>query len=155
MSHNIPEISSFLSFSFRLIYGIDRLLLPPWADLSIYETVLKWPQLRTLASLIKFTNLTGLLNVTAGLTLLAPNNTAFAGVDVTNATFVRDLLSRHILLDVVYFADSNATSVESLNNQNYEVRLVNNQIEVGGSAVINSALLASNGVVQEVDRIIS
>jgi uncharacterized surface protein with fasciclin (FAS1) repeats len=112
------------------------------------------PELKKLASLIQVANLTGFLNESSGLTLLAPSNTVLNGMDVTNATLAQDLVLSHVFMGILYSDDFNTTSVESLNHHKYQVRTVQAQIEVGSALIVDYDILASNGVIQGIDRLV-
>jgi uncharacterized surface protein with fasciclin (FAS1) repeats len=143
-----------------MVYGINRLLLPPWASVSLYETVVRRTELSVLVSLMKAANLTGFLTDMHGITLLAPNDAAFSSVDATNITLVRDLVLRHILTRNVYTTDllvnKSAPSVKvfSLNHHSYQAEHVDKKYFVGGAQIVVADVLSSNGVVQVIDRVL-
>lgn len=61
--------------------------------------------LSTLTSLLSSTGLLDQLAGTDGITILAPTNDAFDGVDTSNTTLVAELLSYHVLNGVFGAAD--------------------------------------------------
>ncbi len=136
------------------------MLLPPWVDLSVYELLVNDSGLSLLASLVRSSPaFTDLLNSTKGpLTLLAPNNTAFADLlgsstDASNATFVRDLLSRLIVRGNLYLPSLNST-VATWSNETLQIKIAGNTTIVGGATVLKANELASNGVIHIIDRVL-
>lgn len=146
---------------FSIAYGIDRLLLPPWVDSTVYETIVKMPELSIFGALVKVANMTSFLNNTSGLTLLAPNDNALSQVDSTNATSALALVLRHILPRNMYTSDfvantsSSTKRVVSINQLSYKVEWKGDTLVVGGAQILLPDLLSSNGVLHVIDHVLA
>ncbi len=139
---------------------MDQVLLPPWVGVSIYQEASRLPDLSNLVSLVNTYNLSGLLNNTQGpLTLLAPDNPAWSAVaggnnsHGGNISFWQDVLMNHIFTGNLYSIIT-STTIQSVNNKMWNVQQFGNQTLIGGSILVNPDVLACNGVIHVIDRVL-
>ncbi len=131
--------------------------MPDWGFSSVYQTLGQYPQLTKLASYIETYNLSSVLSGTGPITLLAPSNTAFAAF---NASSLVSSILNHLLghiLDVNIYTTalgSTVTKRTALNNQTWQAQRVGGQTVVGRGKLTVANILARNGVIHIIDRVL-
>jgi uncharacterized surface protein with fasciclin (FAS1) repeats len=148
-----------------VIHVVDRVLLP--ADKNIVQTAQALPQFSTLVEAVVAANLQGALSGTGPLTVFAPTNDAFAALlaelGVTKAQLLADtalltkVLTYHVLPARVLKADIvPGTPVTTLQGETFTVTpaLAITDQRGRSAAITGTDVLASNGVVHVIDRVI-
>jgi uncharacterized surface protein with fasciclin (FAS1) repeats len=129
--------------------------------MSIVETAVATPALSTLVSVLTSPGYAGVLAALSGagpFTVFAPTDVAFAkaGVDVTDAATVTEVLKYHVLSGAIpSSALAPAQSVGTLQSEHVYITKGRNGVFVnGGSKVVIADVMASNGVVHVVDTML-
>ena len=137
------------------------MLVPPWTNVSISETLTNDPDFTALATLVVSANLTSLLLHDVGpLTLFAPSNAALAKVNTSSFNHSRRnmLVLNHIVkgnwYSSVLGSNGSVLLLTTLGNQTLKVQNTGNQTHVGGALITASDVLASNGVVHMIDGVL-
>jgi uncharacterized surface protein with fasciclin (FAS1) repeats len=122
------------------------------------------PDLSTLISYVDAAGLTDFVETTDSLTLLAPINDAFSAIDdslrtylESNVTALDEVLKYHLFGNSTLFNSSvpNVGEFQTLQGENIFVSKILNEIAINEEATVLSAdVLASNGVVQVIDRVL-
>ena len=118
-----------------------------------------------LASLVDAAGLQDSLSaVTANLTVLAPINESFEALPPRTVEYLGDnpellifILLGHVLSDAVPAAelfDLDGTQVTLLNGLNATVNVTSDALFIGGARVLSRDILASNGILHTIDRIL-
>lgn len=148
---------------------IDRLLMPPRG--TLYDLIAGAPGLSVFRTLIQRTGLQSELqrfanSATNGLTIFAPTDTAFSQVDddsvsrlTRDLSATRSLLLNHMAKPVIFAAAipaGTATVVKNLGSQD-EVRIertTEQLVSVNGVTVSFADVLATNGVLHVIERVL-
>lgn len=148
-----------------VVHVIDRVLLP--ADKTIVQTALALPQFSILVEAVLAANLQGALSATGPLTVFAPTNEAFgallAELGLTKEQLLADvpLLTRVLTYHVVNGRALKADivpgqAITSLQGGTFSVdaslRITDQRARV--AQITGTDVLASNGVIHVVDRVI-
>lgn len=148
-----------------IIHVVDRVLLP--ANRNIVQTAQALPQFSILVEAVVAANLQGALSGTGPLTVFAPTNDAFAallaelGVTkaqlLANTPLLTKVLTYHVLPARVLKADIvPGTPVTTLQGETFTVTpaLAITDQRGRSAAITGTDVLASNGVVHVIDRVI-
>lgn len=148
-----------------VIHVVDRVLLP--ANRNIVQTAQALPQFSILVEAVVAANLQGALSGPGPLTVFAPTNDAFAALlaelGVTKAQLLADtalltkVLTYHVLPARVLKADIvPGTPVTTLQGDTFTVSatLAISDQRGRSAAITGTDVLASNGVVHVIDRVI-
>jgi transforming growth factor-beta-induced protein len=132
--------------------------------LTIAELAVATPQLSTLVTALSAAGLVNAFNSTdQTLTVFAPTNDAFNAVDSTlltclllpvGITTLQSLLKYHAVNGKVLSSDlTNDEVVTTLNQQNVTVSINGSVVKIDKATVTAANLLATNGVVHEIDAV--
>ena len=148
-----------------VIHVVDRVLLP--ANRNIVQTAQALPQFSILVEAVVAANLQGALSGPGPLTVFAPTNDAFAallaelGVTkaqlLANTPLLTQVLTYHVLPARVLKADIvPGTPVTTLQGETFTVSpaLAITDQRGRSAAITSTDVLASNGVVHVIDRVI-
>jgi uncharacterized surface protein with fasciclin (FAS1) repeats len=148
-----------------VIHVVDRVLLP--ANRNIVQTAQALPQFSILVEAVVAANLQGALSGPGPLTVFAPTNDAFAallaelGVTkaqlLANTPLLTQVLTYHVLPARVLKADIvPGTPVTTLQGETFTVSpaLAITDQRGRSAAITGTDVLASNGVVHVIDRVI-
>ena len=148
-----------------VMHGIDRVLLP--ANQTLLQTAQALPQFSILVEAIMAANLQDALSAPGPLTVFAPTNNAFAllltelTVDkaalLASGALLTDLLRYHVVPGRVLKADVPIDSaITTLEGQTFTVSsdlVVTDQL-LRGTQISATDVLASNGVIHVIDRVL-
>ena len=148
-----------------VMHGIDRVLLP--ANQTLLQTAQALPQFSILVEAIMAANLQDALSAPGPLTVFAPTNNAFAllltelTIDkaalLASGTLLTDLLRYHVVPGRVLKADVPIDSaITTLEGQTFTVSsdlVVTDQL-LRGTQISATDVLASNGVIHVIDRVL-
>ena len=147
----------FFISSYRYINIMDTVLTPTALDRSVYDQCTDNPEFSLLVENIKLVELDEIIDRDLPLTFLAPDNRAFRRVEF-GATDGGDIIRAHLFRGL-YFHDeiANATTITSVNGVTHQIEVFgtnNETIYVGGAYIYKKDMLAWNGVLHFIDRII-
>jgi uncharacterized surface protein with fasciclin (FAS1) repeats len=129
---------------------------------NIVQTAAAAGQFKTLATLLKAAGLAGTLQGKGPFTVFAPTDAAFAQVPkaTLNALAKDKAKLRAVLLYHVASGKVLAkrvvtmNSVKTLNGQSLRIRTAGGAVRVGPAKVAKADVLASNGVIHVIDRVL-
>lgn len=135
---------------------------PAAKQANIVQTAVSAGQFTTLAKLLKAAGLAGTLQGKGPFTVFAPTDAAFAKVPkATLNALARDKAKlRAVLLYHVVSGKVTASrvvklkSAKTLNGQSVRIRVTGSTVRVGGAKVAQADVLASNGVIHVIDRVL-
>ncbi len=147
---------AFISCNFySIIFFITEVLLPPWVSQSLYDVLMEKQDLMAFSKLVQKSSFQSLL--IDPLTILAPNNAAMAMAgnvaSSSNVTLIDEFVFRHVLAGNLYTTVL-GSSVMSLGNETLKVKTNGTDIFIGGAKIVQSDILASNGVIQVIDHVL-
>lgn len=139
------------------LHTLDTAITPTAVSNNIYDWVAFDPNTRLFKVNIDFVQLTDYVSKDYPLTVLAPDNAAFRRVEFDTIDG-GPILKRHIMRGL-FFCDvlANQTEVVTVEGVVLNVELKGEEEEelwVGGAKVYNCDILAHNGVLHYVDRVI-
>ena len=147
-----------------VIHVIDRVLIPKAAPpaKNIVATAAAAGQFKTLASLLAKAGLVGALQGKGPFTVFAPTDAAFAKVPkATLAALGKDraklraVLTYHVVKGKVTAAQAmKLRSAKTLNGKSLPIRVSGGKVLVGGAAVSKADVMASNGVIHVVNKVL-
>ena len=148
-----------------VVHVIDKVLLP--ADKTIVQTAQSLPQFSILVEAVVAANLASALSGTGPLTVFAPTNDAFAALlaelNISKAALLADLplltkvLTYHVVNGRVLKADVPVgAAIATLQGQTFTVdsTLAITDRRARRAAITGTDVLASNGVIHVVDKVI-
>jgi uncharacterized surface protein with fasciclin (FAS1) repeats len=148
-----------------VVHVVDKVLLP--ADKNIVQTAQALPQFSILVEAVLAANLQGALSGTGPLTVFAPTNDAFAALLtelglskaalLANTTLLTKVLTYHVVNGRVLKADVPVgAAVTTLQSETFTVdsTLTITDQRARKSAITATDVLASNGVVHVIDKVI-
>lgn len=139
------------------MHVIDEAITPTAVSRSVYDKARADPEFSLLIENIDFVDLTDLVDRDFPLTMLTPDNTAWRRVEV-GVLDVGDIILRHIFPRLLFMdVLANETQVVAVNGivHGVELRGENNEhLFVGGAYIYNGDILARNGVMHQIDRVI-
>ena len=129
---------------------------------NIVQTAVAAGQFKTLVSLVKQAGLAGALSGPGPLTVFAPTDAAFAKVPkATLAALAKDKAKlKAVLLYHVAKGDLTAAkvvklkSVKTLEGASLSDKVVGGKVYVGGAQVITPDVMASNGVIHVINKVL-
>ncbi len=135
---------------------------PAAKQANIVQTAVAAGQFKTLAKLLQTAGLAGTLTGKGPFTVFAPTDAAFAKVPkaTLNALAKDKAKLRAVLLyhvasgKVLAKRVTQLRSVKTLNGQSLQVRTTGGIVRVGGAKVAQADVLASNGVIHVIDRVL-
>lgn len=130
------------------------------APVSVAETIASTPSLSTLNELVGKAGLTETLKSAGPFTVFAPTNEAFKGVSsktmaelAADPAKLKDVLTYHVLPAKVTAAEVKSGKAKTVNGADINIAKAGTFVTVEESLVEKADLLASNGVVHVVDRV--
>ena len=129
---------------------------------NIVQTAAAAGQFKTLVSLVKHAGLAGALSRRGALTVFAPTDAAFAKVPkktlaalAKNKAELKAVLLYHVVKGKVTAAQaSKLTSATTLEGAALPIRASGGKVYVGGAQVIKANVLASNGVIHVINKVL-
>jgi uncharacterized surface protein with fasciclin (FAS1) repeats len=129
---------------------------------NLVQTASAAGQFKTLASLLQKAGLAGTLAGKGPFTVFAPTDAAFAKVPkATLASLAKDksklraVLLYHVVRGKVTAAQAmKLQSAKTLEGKSLRIRVSGGKVIVGGATVVKANVLASNGVIHVVDRVL-
>ena len=150
-----------------VIHGIDAVLLPPGLDLTappsenIVQVVSNNPNYSTLANLLNTAGLSETLSGAGPFTLFAPNNAAFDALPeeqlaalAANPTQLRTVLNYHVTAGDLPSSELTTKQVNSLEGASLDIVVSGGNVTVNGAEVVDPDMVASNGVVHGINRVL-
>lgn len=136
------------------LHTIDNTITPVAVSNSIYDRIQYYHDTTLFKINIDFVDLTDLIAMDIPLTVFAPDNKAFQRVEF-NAVDGGPIIVRHVLRGL-WFCDvlANHTEVTTVDGVVLEIEVKNDELWVGGAKVYNCDILAHNGVLHHIDRVI-
>jgi len=149
-----------------VIHVIDSVLIPKAAPAApaknIVETAVAAGQFKTLASLLTKAGLAGTLQGKGPFTVFAPTDAAFAKVPkATLAALAKDtaklraVLLYHVVKGKVTAAQAmKLRSAKTLNGKPLAIRVSGGKVLVGRATVTKADVMASNGVIHVINKVL-
>ncbi len=150
---------NLLSDSHSVIHGVDKLLVPPNLNTSIYQQLRQSPAHSRLVQLIDSVGMAFQLDHSneTGITFIAPSDVALGGVDVKNRVALRNLLEGQVFQSNLYSTELKSAAsalIIASNGAHYSLTHEKGSIIVGSSRLITLDTLASNGVIHTTDSLL-
>ena len=130
--------------------------------LSVADTIAKTPSLSTLNGLIAAAGLSADLQSPGPFTVFAPNNEAFKAVKpatmddlAKHPAKLKDLLTYHVVPALTLAKDVKNSTVKALNGDPLALSKAGDFVTVENAAVVQSDLIATNGVIHIVDTVMT
>ena len=130
------------------------------SPVSVADTIAANPSLSTLNGLIVKAGLTPTLKGAGPFTVFAPTNDAFKAVPAKtmddlakNPEMLKDVLTYHVIAAKVMSADVKNGPVKTVHGANIAVSKAGDFVTVEESMVQTANIVATNGVVHTVDRV--
>ena len=129
---------------------------------NIVQTAVAAGQFKTLASLLTKAGLTGTLHGKGPFTVFAPTDAAFAKVPKStlaglakSKAKLRAVLLYHVVKGRVTAAQAmKLRSAKTLQGKSLSIRVRNGKVVVGGATVVKANVLASNGVIHVINKVL-
>lgn len=128
---------------------------------SVADAIARDPQLSTLDGLVRSAGLAETLKAAGPYTLFAPTNDAFKAVPAKtmddlahNPARLKDVLSYHILPGKLMAADVKNGNAKTAQGANVALSKAGNFVTVEDAMVQTPDIVATNGVVHTVDRVL-
>jgi uncharacterized surface protein with fasciclin (FAS1) repeats len=149
-----------------VIHVIDSVLIPKAAPAApaknIVQTAIAAGQFKTLASLLTKAGLAGTLQGQGPFTVFAPTDAAFAKVPkatlaalAKNKAKLRAVLLYHVVKGKVTAAQAmKLRSAKTLNGKPLAIRISGGKVLVGGATVTRADVIASNGVIHVINKVL-
>ncbi len=149
-----------------VIHVIDSVLIPKAAPAmpvkNIVQTAVAAGQFKTLASLLTKAGLAGTLQGKGPFTVFAPTDAAFAKVPkatlaalAKNKAKLRAVLLYHVVKGKVTAARAmKLHSAKTLSGKSLPIRVKAGKVLVGGGTVITPNVMASNGVIHVINKVL-
>ncbi|GAB7359519.1 hypothetical protein MBLNU230_g6163t1 [Neophaeotheca triangularis] len=149
MESNVVEAD--LQYNNGIVHIIDSILTVP----SSVSEALAYFNLTALADAATTANLVETLDTTSDITVLAPNDEAFAalaGAD-TSPEELAQVLEFHVLPAVLYSSTILAGDVENA-PEGYDIQVTDAGVTINGASVVVADVLVANGVVHVIDAVL-
>jgi uncharacterized surface protein with fasciclin (FAS1) repeats len=135
---------------------------PRTGEKNLVQTAVAAGQFKTLASLLTKAGLAGTLAGKGPFTVFAPTDAAFAKVPkatltalAKNKAELRAVLLYHVVKGRVTAAQAKTLhSAKSLEGKSLSIRVKNGKVIVGGATVIKANVMASNGVIHVINKVL-
>jgi len=135
---------------------------PTMGKRNIVQTAIAAGQFNTLASLLQKSGLAGTLAGKGPFTVFAPSDAAFAKVPkATLASLakskakLRSVLLYHVVKGKVTAAQAmKLHSAKTLEGKAVSIRVSGGKVIVGGATVVKANVMASNGVIHVIDKVL-
>ena len=146
----------FIAAAAAIVSGCATMSSP----VSVADTIAANPSLSTLNGLIVKAGLTPTLKGAGPFTVFAPTNEAFKAVPAKtmddlakNPEMLKDVLTYHVIAARVMSADVKNGPIKTLHGANVAVSKAGDFVTVEESMVQTPNIVATNGVVHTVDRV--
>ena len=134
----------------------------PAAEKNIVQTAIAAGHFKTLASLLQKAGLAGALDGKGPFTVFAPTDAAFAKVPkatlaslAENKTKLRAVLLYHVVKGKVTAAQAmKLHAAKTLEGRSLAIRVSGGRVIVGGATVIKADVIASNGVIHVINKVL-
>lgn len=134
---------------------------PTKGPVSVADTIARDPQLSTLSGLVQRAGLAETLKSAGPYTLFAPTNEAFKTVPAKtmdelaqNPARLKDVLNYHVLAGKVMAADVRNGTAKTAQGGNVALSKAGDFVTVEEAMVQHADIVATNGVVHTVDRVL-
>jgi uncharacterized surface protein with fasciclin (FAS1) repeats len=129
---------------------------------NLVQTAIAAGQFKTLASLLQKAGLAGALEGKGPFTVFAPTDAAFAKVPkatlaslAKNKTKLRAVLLYHVVKGKVTAAQAmKLQSAKTLEGKSVSIRVSGGKVLVGGATVTKADVMASNGVIHVINKVL-
>jgi len=129
---------------------------------NLVQTAVAAGQFKTLASLLQKAGLAGTLEGKGPFTVFAPTDAAFAKVPkatlvslAKNKAKLRAVLLYHVVKGKVTAAQAmKLESAKTLEGKSISIRASGGKVIVGGATVVKANVLASNGVIHVINKVL-
>ena len=146
----------FVALAATIVSGCASMSSPR----SVADTIAANPSLSTLNGLIVKAGLTSTLQGSGPFTVFAPTNDAFKAVPAKtmdalakDPAMLRNVLTYHVLAGKVMSGDVKNGSVKTVNGASVALAKAGEFVTVEESMVQTANIVASNGVIHTVDRV--
>ncbi len=140
-----------------VIHVVDQVILPP----TLVDLAMASADHKTLVSLVGQAKLVDVVANTGPYTVFAPTDAAFAAVPkaaldalAADEKALQGVLTHHVLAGAVKAADVKTMFASSLAGFFLPVVAKDGKVSVGGANVIATDLIATNGVIHVIDKVI-
>jgi uncharacterized surface protein with fasciclin (FAS1) repeats len=135
---------------------------PKMGEKNLVQTAIAAGQFKTLASLLQKAGLAGTLEGKGPFTVFAPTDAAFAKVPkatlaalAKNKAKLRAVLLYHVVKGKVTAALAmKLHSAKTLEGKSVSIRVNGSKVIVGGATVVKANVLASNGVIHVINKVL-
>ena|SRR6185369_8436172 len=134
---------------------------PATAPVSVADTIARDPQLSTLDGLVRQSGLAETLKAGGPYTLFAPTNDAFKAVPAKtmeelahNPSRLKDVLSYHLVAGKMMAAEVRNGNAKTAEGSNLALSKAGDFVTVEEAMVQHADIVATNGVVHTVDRVL-
>jgi len=142
--------------------GTTTATTPDMGKQNIVQTAVAAGQFKTLAALLTKAGLAGTLAGKGPYTVFAPTDAAFAKVPKTtlnalakNKTKLRAVLLYHVVKGEVTAARAmKLDAAKTLEGQSLPITVANGKVIVGGATVTKADVMASNGVIHVINKVL-
>jgi uncharacterized surface protein with fasciclin (FAS1) repeats len=136
--------------------------VPKLGEKNVVQTAIAAGQFKTLASLLQKAGLAGTLEGKGPFTVFAPTDAAFAKVPkatlaslAKNKTRLRAVLLYHVVKGKVTAAQAmKLDAAKTLEGKPLTIRAGGGKVIVGGATVIKANVIASNGVIHVINKVL-
>ena len=135
---------------------------PKTGEKNVVQTAIAAGQFKTLASLLQKTGLAGTLAGKGPFTVFAPTDAAFAMLPkatlaslAKNETKLREVLLYHVVKGKITAGQTmRLHAAKTLEGQSLTIRVSGGKVIVGGATVIKANVIASNGVIHVINKVL-
>ncbi len=135
---------------------------PGMGEKNLVQTAAAAGQFKTLAALLQKAGLAGTLQGKGPYTVFAPTDAAFAKVPkatlaalAADKAKLRAVLLYHVVKGKVTAAQAmKLHSAKTLEGKPLAIRVSGGKVHVGGATVVKADVMASNGVIHVIDRVL-
>ena len=135
---------------------------PKMGEKNLVQTAVAAGQFKTLASLLQKAGLAGTLEGKGPFTVFAPTDAGFAKVPkatlaslAKNKAKLRAVLLYHVVKGKVTAAQAmKLQSAKTLEGKSISIRASGGKVIVGGATVVKANVLASNGVIHVINKVL-
>ncbi len=128
---------------------------------DIVDTAVSAGNFKTLVSAIKQADLVDTLKGAGPFTVFAPTDDAFAKVPkdqldalLKNKAMLTKVLTYHVVPGKVLSTDLKAGKVPTVEGESLTVAMPGNEVTVDGAKVVKADIVADNGVIHVIDRVL-
>ena len=162
MIDSLGKCDLIILFYFQngLVHFIDEVIYPIPAG-TIYQVLTEDNRFKVLSEAIQAANLTETLNSTGPFTLFAPTDDAFdllprqAVDELFNDTeALANLLTKHVVTSTLLSPKLTFVELKTVANVGIKVKVRRGQVFVEDAKIIDGDILATNGVIQVINRVL-